>query len=265
MAVSLAIKPHDAGLIWLFFLLAGGIWRKLAIKCLAVTAVIGVIALACMQQVSPHWLHELQTNVQEYAQRGSYNDPGPAAVKTITTGMRIDLETVTSVFCDVPSFYQAAAYLLCAPLLVYWGYLTIRRGPSQEAAWLGLAAIAPLAMLPVYHRPYDAKLLLLTVPACAILRSSGRASAWLSLSLTAAGIGITSDLPLALLSNLAKGVHLPGGAMGAVTTVVLMRPAPLVLFALGSFNLYQFARVCRTAVEGEGVSRRLHTAAVTAE
>jgi hypothetical protein len=265
MAVSLAIKPHDAGLIWLFFLLAGGKWRKLALKSLAVTAVIGVIALACMQQASPHWFRELQANVKDYAQPGSYNDPGPVAVKTIATGMRIDLETVTSVIRDVPSFYQAAAYLLCAPLVVYWGFLTVRRGTSGRAAWLGLAAIAPLAMLPVYHRPYDAKLLLLTVPACAALQGAGKAIAWLSLLLTAAGIVITSDLPLALLSILANGEHLPLGALGAVATVVLMRPAPLVLFALGSFNLYQYAKICRTAEDEGDAMRSLHTIAVTSE
>src|ERR1019366_4930389 len=34
LAVSLAIKPHDAGLVWLYFLLAGGTYRKRALQTL---------------------------------------------------------------------------------------------------------------------------------------------------------------------------------------------------------------------------------------
>ena len=45
MAVSLAIKPHDSGLVWLYFLLSGGVYRKRALQTLAVTAVLAVAAL----------------------------------------------------------------------------------------------------------------------------------------------------------------------------------------------------------------------------
>jgi hypothetical protein len=38
LAISLAIKPHDAGLVWLYFLLAGGVYRKRALQTLLVTA-----------------------------------------------------------------------------------------------------------------------------------------------------------------------------------------------------------------------------------
>jgi len=32
LAISLAIKPHDSGLVWLYFLLAGGIYRRRALQ-----------------------------------------------------------------------------------------------------------------------------------------------------------------------------------------------------------------------------------------
>src|ERR1035441_24793 len=38
MAISLAIKPHDAGLVWLFFFVAGGVYRKRALETLILTA-----------------------------------------------------------------------------------------------------------------------------------------------------------------------------------------------------------------------------------
>ena len=266
MALSLAVKPHDAGLVWLFFLLAGSECRKFALKSLMGAVIIGVFALAWIGHVSPHWLSELQTNVREYAVQGSYNDPGPIANKTISTGMRIDLQTVTSVIRDVPGFYRTAAYLLCAPLVAVWGFLTIRSRFSMKSRWIAVAAIAPLAMLPVYHRPYDAKLLLLTIPACAMLWSAGRVHAWLSLALTGTAIVFTSDLPLALLSILSKGLHVPGGALGAVITILLLRPAPLALLALGVFNLFQYAKACRTEKEDGGEAARfLNAAAVSSQ
>lgn len=45
LAVSLAIKPHDAGLVWLYFLFAGGVHRKRALQTLLVTTVLGVLAI----------------------------------------------------------------------------------------------------------------------------------------------------------------------------------------------------------------------------
>ena len=252
MAISLAIKPHDAGLVWLYFLIAGAVLRKRALKSLLVTAVIGIIALAWIHQLSPHWLSELEQNVQDYAVRGTYNDPGPAANKTVGTGMIIDLQTVTSVVRDDPDFYRPAAYLLCAPLLAFWAFLTIRTRFSESRAWIGLAAIAPLTLLPVYHRPYDAKLLLLTIPACAMLWSEGRVRAWLSVALTGMAIVFTSDLPLAMLSILSKGMHLPAGPAGGAITILLLRPAPLALSALAAFNLFQYAKICCDGVEESG-------------
>ena len=268
MAVSLAIKPHDAGLIWLYLLLAGAATRKRALKTLfLITVTIGLIALVWVQRISPHWLPELQQNLREYSVPGSFNDPGPVANRTVGAGMIIDLETVTSVVRDDPGFYKISAYLLCTPLVLFWGFLTLRSRFAKERAWLALAAIAPLAMLPVYHRPYDAKLLLLVIPACAMHWSATRAiRAWSSLILTGAAIVFTSDFPLAFLSILSNKVHVPGGASGAVMTILLMRPAPLALLALGVFNLFQYARDCRVeAADGGKVIRSLNTVAVSSQ
>ena len=39
LAISLMLKPHDAGLVWLYFLLAGGIYRKRALQALVADAI----------------------------------------------------------------------------------------------------------------------------------------------------------------------------------------------------------------------------------
>jgi hypothetical protein len=98
-------------------------------------------------------------------------------------------------------------------------------------------------MLVTYHRPYDAKLLLLTVPACAMLWAKGGAIGRIALVVTTAGIVLTADIPLAILVILTK--NLPISTVGLsrqIMTVVLMRPATLILLVMGIFYLWVYLR-----------------------
>ena len=52
LAFSLLLKPHDAGLVWLYFLLAGGMYRKRALQTLAVVVVLAIPAVLWVSQVS---------------------------------------------------------------------------------------------------------------------------------------------------------------------------------------------------------------------
>jgi len=60
---QLGIKPHDAGLVWLYFLLAGGIYLKRALQTLLVTAVLGLVTIAWVTPIAPHWMQELHSNL----------------------------------------------------------------------------------------------------------------------------------------------------------------------------------------------------------
>jgi hypothetical protein len=91
--------------------------------------------------------------------------------------MVIDLQSAVSVFRDDPRIYNPVSYLVCGALLLVWSVSTLRSRFSQSRAWLALAAVVPLTMLVTYHRPWDAKLLMLTVPACAMLWAEGGAIA----------------------------------------------------------------------------------------
>ena len=103
--------------------------------------------------------------------------------------------------------------------------------------------IAALTMLPVYHRPYDAKLLLLTLPACAMLWAAKAPRRWLALVLTAAAIVVTSDIPLAIDAAIGQSLSLSANTIaGKVATVLLLRPAPVILLALGCFYLWVLLR-----------------------
>jgi hypothetical protein len=243
LALSLAIKPHDAGLVWLFFLLAGGVHRKRALQTLAVTVVLSLAAILWVSHAAPHWMPELRANLSETLAHGDLNDPGPASIAFGHANMVIDLQSAISIFRDDPRIYNPASYLVCGALLLVWSVRTLRSRFSLARAWLALGAVVPLAMLATYHRSYDAKLLLLTVPACAMLWAGGGAIGWIALTANTAGMVLTGDIPSVILGIVARSMHLvPVGIFGKLMTVLLMRPASLVLLGMSIFYLWAYMR-----------------------
>jgi hypothetical protein len=239
LAVSVAIKPHDAGLVWLYFLLAGGVYRKRALQTLLVTAVLGLAAILWVTPIAPHWMQELHSNLLADSAPGGFGDPGLASPTGRTVSMVIDLQSVVAVFRDDPRIYNSVSYLVCGALLLAVAVRTLRLRFSQRKTWLALAAIAPLTMLVTYHRPFDAKLLLLAVPACAMLWAEGGRIGRLALLVTTAGIVATADLPLISFLALTRNLRIStDGLSGQMLTVALARPIPIILLMMGLFYLW---------------------------
>lgn len=242
LSVSLAIKPHDAGTVWLYFLLAGGIYRKRALQTLVVATCLGLAALVWITPIAPHWMQELHSNILVAGLPGGTSDPSPVTAHASGPAMVISLQSTISVLRDNPRFYNPASYIVCGSLLLVWTVRTIRVHFSRANAWLALAAVVPLTLLVTYHRPYDAKLLLLVVPACALLWAEGRPIRWLALVVTSAGIVSTSDIPLAILLILTKNLHISTAGLSGEILTVLMRPTPLILLVMGIFYLWVYLR-----------------------
>jgi hypothetical protein len=243
MALSLAVKPHDAGLVWLFFLLAGGVYRKRALQSLFITGVLGLAAFLWLSNVAPHWMQDWHTNLSVISAPGGINEPGPSGFTSRSGATVIDLQAVISFFRDDPRIYNPVSYLICGALLLAGAVRTLRSRFSQQGAWLALAAIVPLTMLVTYHREWDAKLLMLAVPACAVLWAEGGAIRRMALVATTAGLVLTGDIPLALLSILGNALHVgTAGIFDQILMVVLMRPASLALLAVGIFYLWAYVR-----------------------
>jgi hypothetical protein len=243
LAISLAIKPHDAGLVWLYFLLVGGIHRKRAVQIFVVTMALSLPAVLWVSHVSPHWMPELRSNLSAISAPGDLSDPGPTSISIRKPDMIIDLQTVISVFRDDPRIYNPITYLVCGTLLVMWSLKTLWSRFSQAGVWLALAAITPLSMLPAYHRQYDAKLLLLTVPACAMLWAEGGMMRWLALAVNTAGCVLTGDIPTAIILMLTKNLYISTSELsGQLLTVLLARPAPLILLAMSILYLWIYLR-----------------------
>jgi hypothetical protein len=238
-AVSLALKPHDTGFVWLYFLLAGGLLRRRALQTFALAVVLGLPAILWVSQVSPHWINELFGNLAATAVPGGITDPGPSSMGGTAGGMIIDLQTVISLFHNDPAFYNPITYMIFGLLLLVWIIVVLRSPRTAPNHYLALAAIAALSMLPVYHRPHDAKLLLLTLPACAALASQAGAIGRIAVVLNSAAIVVTSDLPLGMLALFTKDLR------GTWKTLLFGRPMPLILLALGIFYLWAYARQSR--------------------
>ncbi len=264
LAISLALKPHDAGFVWFFFLLTGGGYRKRALQAMVVTVALSLPAAFWVTQIAPHWVSELHANIATTSATGNISDPGPTSISAGTFPMIIDLQTVISVFRDDPRIYNPVTYVSCGGLLIFWTLTTLRSKLSPKRDWLALAAIAPLTILVTYHRSYDARILLLTVPACAILWHEGGRTRWLALAVNTLAILLTADIPLAFFFHLTSNYHWdPSSLSGEMTTVVLLRPAPLILLAMTIFYLCVYARYVFDHASAERAGRSKQAPSMT--
>jgi hypothetical protein len=243
LGVALAMKPHDAGLVWLYFLAAGAPYRKRALQAMVIPVAVGLAALIWMGHVAPHWVSDWHANMATISGHGGINNPAPDSMTGRTSGMVIDLQAAISVFRDDPAFYNPASYCVCGVLLLLWLATTMRLGFSRQRAWLALASVTALTLLVTYHRPWDGKLLLLAIPACCQLGAEGGRVGRMGLALTSLALMSTGDLALAILSAFSGALHVgTAGVFEQMLTVVLIRPASIALLAFGVFYLWLYTR-----------------------
>jgi hypothetical protein len=272
-AVSLTFKPHVGALIWLFFLLASRatsadatydparMFRRRALQTLGVTLVLMTpgIWLAFHHPASAHWPQELHANLVGIAAHGNASDPGPANDEVPSIA---NLQALFSLHRDAPNTYNREAIAVFVPLLLAWVYGVMRpvKHPrrllpgdsgltaSDARNLLALAAAAALCFLPIYHRQYDTRLLLLMFPAVALLASSsrwmGRASVLLSVVATVTMSHQFVHVGLWLVKH--------GVALRGAVWLVFYRPLPLTLLVLSCFFLYGMFAVGPGEVKPQG-------------
>lgn len=246
--LSLSLKPHLGALVWVFFLLARapapgtpagtgppGLYRRRAVQIAAAAVMFSLpgIVWASVRPASAHWPAELRRNLAGIAAHGSASDPGPAndEAHDIT-----NLQAALSVLRDEPRFYNTGSFAVCAVLFLAWASAVVRTRPSWRRDLLGLAAAAGLTLLPIYHRQYDTRLLLLTFPAVALLLRARDRMGWAALGLTALGTAVTTHNFPRMMERLHPG------AAGAVVTLLYFRAMPLFLLVLTCFYLLCLSR-----------------------
>ena len=240
LALSLAFKPQGPGLVWLYFLLAGGIYRKRAVNTLLAAVGVSLPVLAWVWRVAPGWIQELHSNILSFSGHGGMFDPGPTTKIPHTF---VDLQVFISAFKDDPRFYNPLAYLICAILLLVWIVVTLRFRFTPKGGWLALAAVVPLSMLPLHHHLYDTKLLMLAVPAAAILWVEGGWMKWVSLCVNATAFLLTGDITQTIYTRLMERLLPPAhGAMEEGVRAFLVFPIPIILLIMAIFYLWVYTR-----------------------
>lgn len=243
LALSLVLKPQDAGFVWLFFLLAGGVHRRRALQTLAVVAALALFSLLWVGQVSPHWAEELHANLVSTSAPGQVNDPTPVVVEPgIHGAMTVSLQTVTAVFTREPALFNLLAYALCAPFILLWGFAALRTRPSIVRDWFALAAIVPISMLVCYHRQHDTRILLLAIPVCALFWAEGKTSGKLATITTVIALLASSNPLLQLFGVMTYHLRMvTTGISGEILTATVGRPVAVAMLAMGTFCCTLFA------------------------
>jgi hypothetical protein len=172
LMLSLAVKPHIGGLIVLY-LLVRGIHRRYVVAAMA--GALALLLSACLalslHPRSAGWITNLRTNISAAEEPGGVNDYRPTNKAAFYF---INLQAVTSViFADAREF-QAAAWAVFLALLAALIAAVLRTQVGLKAHLLSLGALAPLTLIPVYHRYYDARLLLISIPAILIVYQKRR-------------------------------------------------------------------------------------------
>ena len=167
LAVATGLKPQ-IGLCFLFYYLVRRRWKLfggafLALACLAATGVlrleVGHTRWLANYIADNHIL--LQTGVL-----GNFTEINP------TRFGLINLQVALYPLASAVSLTNAMARVIGAMVLIAWLGGMWRQRQSDENELLDLSAIAVISLLPIYHRFYDATLLVL--PLCWAIVSYGK-------------------------------------------------------------------------------------------
>ena len=168
-------------------------------------------------------------------------------------GMLTNLQALFSMLRDDPHFYNIATYVVCAPLLLIWILVARLGGRKQDNIWFGLAIASSLSMLPVYHRIYDAKLLLLTIPACTVWVHN-KLLRWFALFLILAALASTADLSQALLIGETARLRSSVAVGSRISAQIDALPAPLFVSLIALFYLGLSITHCMSHKKAKDVS-----------
>ena len=162
--LSLAVKPQIGGFLVLYFLARSIHWRRAAIACAGALAILLCAGgLLSIHTHSAAWPATLRANLAATLDRGGSADPRPANPQAIGD---TNLQALSSIFFPDARSFNAAAYSIFLVFFTLWATMALRAGESH---FLALGALSVLSLIPIYHRFYDTRLLLLSIPAVIVV------------------------------------------------------------------------------------------------
>jgi hypothetical protein len=167
LMISLAVKPLIGALIVLY-LFFRGVHRRYAALAIAgaLTLLLCSGLILVKHPQSADWVSDVHANVSRAVAPGATDDPRPTNEQA---GAALNLQTITSIFFRDEKAFNYAAYAVFGALFVAWAVAVLRMNSTFENHLLSLGALSVLTLLPVYHRNYDSRLLLLSIPAALIV------------------------------------------------------------------------------------------------
>lgn len=234
--IALVLKPHDSALLVGYLLFAGPGWRKtfFAIAVLTLVLVVAGTLWCAHQPASAHWFTDLQANLKGNAGAGNVNDPAGGNVQAVNMA---NLQPLFAAENRSPRFYNTSAEVVTLLLLGCWMLPAWRMRNSMQKHILAIAAMACIMLLPIYHRQYDTRVLLLVFPAVALLLAWRRSWGVAGLVLLGVATVTTSHTYLGKLTiDHDRRIE----AAGALKTLLLYRPIPEIELLLAIFLVAAF-------------------------
>lgn len=224
LMLSLAVKPLIGGLIVLY-LFFRGVHRRYAALAMAgaVTLLFCGGLILRMRPQSANWVSDVRANISRTVVPGATNDPRPASEQAVAA---LNLQTITSIFFTDEKAFNYAAYAVVGVLFVAWAVVVLRMKPNMDNHLLSLGALSVLTLLPVYHRSYDGRFLLLAIPAALIIFEKRRiVGAFLCVLIALATVSIQYWVQLLLQRD------------GLLQTVQRNKPLLILLLREGDLSL----------------------------
>jgi hypothetical protein len=156
--VACSVKPQIVAFLVLYYLVRRR-WQ-LFVTAVATTVGLTLAAALYLQFRGASWLQDYLHNAQGFVTANHIDDFSSANPSRFTL---INLQVPFFSITGHSSSANLLAFAVVGVLLATWIYW-VARGPVHRQELLSLGAISILALLPVYHRFYDAALLV--VPLC---------------------------------------------------------------------------------------------------
>ena len=162
LAIAICLKPTVAGGLLVYYMVRRR-WRLTALTCL-IAAFIAGIGTARLAVVGVHWWASYVENTRQMFSTGSVDD------FTRSDRLRFDMINVQILlgnFLNNPVVVNVISRLFAFGLMVVWVWRCLKH--QSETGLLEISAVLVLSMVAVYHRFYDAALLMWPLAWCILL------------------------------------------------------------------------------------------------
>jgi hypothetical protein len=158
--LACAVKPQIGAFLVLYYLVRRR-W-KLFVTAFSFTVALTLVAAVYLQLRSPSWIQDYLHNATGYVTANHIDDFTAANPSRFTL---INLQVPVFSMTGRSASANILAFAIVGLLVCLWIYRTLRRdAPTPDL--LALGAISVIALLPVYHRFYDAALLAVPLGWC---------------------------------------------------------------------------------------------------